>query len=168
MLNETGNSNTVPLNRSHFKINLVQNVCKSNFWGRLTRILLYFKVIIWCLSYIVQRILVWIRIYSVIQSHYIASFHIVLGFYQLLRHDIVCYIQLFSINKCLLFQPIWGDVLLSLFVPCAELLAAMASCLGQPTVCLQSVGQVKLFIEQLSPYIAQGRLSPLPPWSPPY
>ena len=40
----------------------------------------------------------------------------------------------------------------------------VAPCLAQPTVYLQSVGQVKRFIERLSQYIAPGRLTLKPPW----
>ena len=66
----------------------------------------------------------------------------------------VTFNYLVSTNACYFNQLERMYFFLSFFVQCAELLAAMVSHLGQPTVYLQSIGQVKLFIEWLSLYIA--------------
>ena len=81
-------------------------------------------------------------------------------------------LQLFSINKCLLFWLFRYEIKANFkgiyFFVCS--MCRAFSCNGPspwPTHCmcsLQSVGQVKWFIEWLSQYIAPGRLST---WSPP-
>ena len=78
--------------------------------------------------------------------------------------------QLFSINKMLHIATVLtrnkSQFKWYLFV-CSMLQSSyllVAPRLAQPTVYLQSVGQVKRFIEWLSQYIAPGRLALKPPW----
>ena len=113
--------------------------------------------------------------YTVIRSHYIASFYEVSWFSLLLQHDTqftVCYIHREAYLSWHLLHDIKHDIkanqkgsISHLFVQCAELLAAMTSYLGQLTVCFLYNQLVKLScsLNCFHPYIAWGRLSPLPP-----